>query len=328
MNVSRARILVVDDVPANVKVLGHALRADYDVAVAMGGADALRIAQSSPPPDLVLLDITMPGMDGYEVCQRLKADVRTASIPVIFVTACDDEAEETRGLSIGAVDYITRPFSVPIVLARVRTHVELKRSRDQLERMSSLDGLTGVANRRRFDETLARELARERAVAEPLSVAMIDIDHFKMYNDHYGHLAGDDCIRAVATALAGSLPKQTDLLARYGGEEFVALLPGVGAAEAARAAEAMRAELGALALPHARSPVAPFVTVSVGVATLRTCCEKAHASLLQQADVCLYRAKEQGRDRVVAAENAGSGWLLRGPAVCAPAVSPCAGAHA
>lgn len=291
-------VLIVDDAPANIKVLGEALKQDYRVRVATVGPKGLEIARSSSPPDLILLDIIMPDMDGYEVCRRLKASKHTRDIPVIFITGKSDEADETRGLTLGAVDYITKPFSLPIMKARVKTHMELKRHRDLLEDLSALDGLTGIPNRRRFDEFLTREW--RRSVREPamLSVVIIDIDFFKAFNDTYGHGAGDDCLKKVARTLSQNVKRPTDFVARYGGEEFVCLLPGTDLEGAHQVAENMRRAVEVLKIPHLQSSVADHVTVSLGVAVTIPARDGNPGALIEGADRSLYRAKGKGRNQV------------------------------
>ncbi|MEA4856780.1 response regulator, partial [Solidesulfovibrio sp.] len=182
-----ATVLIVDDAPSNLAILTESLRDEFDVRIAGSGPEALRIVGEAPP-DLILLDILMPDMDGYAVCRQLKADYTTKNIPVIFLTAKGDVADETLGLALGAVDYITKPFTVPVVKARVRAHVELKRRGDLLESLSMRDGLTGIPNRRRFDEYLDRAWRHALRCATPVSVIMADIDDFKAYNDAYGHM--------------------------------------------------------------------------------------------------------------------------------------------
>ena len=202
------RILIVDDVPENIRVLSRMLVDEgHQLLAATGGREALELVESYRP-DLILLDIMMPDMDGYEVCEALRANPLFISIPVIFITALADSEDETRGLSMGAVDYITKPFKEAIVRLRVRTHLELKRQRDLLDRLCRLDGLTGIPNRRDFDEQLDREWRRATRAQEPLAAAMIDIDHFKGYNDTYGHPAGDACLRQVASVLAEGLNRE------------------------------------------------------------------------------------------------------------------------
>jgi len=290
-------ILIVDDMPANIRVLADTLKSDYRVRVATSGTKALEIAASEPPPDLILLDVMMPEMDGYEVCRRLKGDPRTSHIPVIFVTAKDEAEEEALGLGLGAVDYITKPFHLPIVRARVRTHVNLKRKTDLLESLALLDGLTHIPNRRYFDVALQREWARAAREGTPLAVVMVDVDHFKSYNDHYGHGQGDECLRRVANALRARLQRPADVAARYGGEEFVLLLPDTDTEGALVLAESCRAAVNDLRILHAYSDGADHVTISLGVAATHPPDESANL-LLARADEALYRAKSEGRNRV------------------------------
>ncbi len=292
-------ILIVDDVPMNIKILGDALRSNYTVRFATNGEKALKIAMSSSPPDLILLDIMMPGMmDGYAVCRALKADKQTQNIPIIFITAMSQEEDETKGLELGAVDYIIKPFSLPIVKVRVKTHLELKRHRDMLEHLSMLDGLTGIPNRRRFDECLEMEWKRAEREASYLSLIMIDIDHFKAFNDNYGHQAGDDCLKMVATTLVNSVKRAADCVARYGGEEFACILPVTDIQGAAQVGESMRQDIELLRIDHASSEVANHVTISLGAASIIPVRDKSRLSLLEAADQCLYQAKEEGRNQI------------------------------
>ncbi|MBW2303985.1 MAG: PleD family two-component system response regulator [Deltaproteobacteria bacterium] len=291
-------ILIVDDAPANIKVLGEALRDEYKVRMAVSGSKGLEIATSSNPPDLILLDIVMPDLDGYEVCRRLKAMKSTQNIPIIFITGKTEEEDETKGLELGAVDYITKPFSLPIVKARVRTHMELKRHRDLLENLSTLDGLTGIPNRRRFDEFLEREWSRALREPELLSLVLMDIDFFKAFNDTYGHGAGDDCLRKVAKTLSVQAKRPMDFVARYGGEEFVCVLPGTDLDGAIQVAENMRRKIESLNIPHSRSAVADRVTISLGVATTIPSKRLRPQDLVEGADKALYKVKNGGRNRV------------------------------
>ena len=292
------RILVVDDERINVQMLHEMLRNEYRVSVALDGEQALQRARTVHPA-LILLDVQMEGMDGYEVCRRLQADETTRGIPVIFVTAMDSEEDERRGLELGAMDYITKPFRPSIVQARIRNHLELKRQRDLLNRLSSIDGLTGLANRRHFESTLEREWKNATRSETSLGLVLLDIDHFKLYNDHYGHLAGDETLITVARAVADSTRRPTDLAARYGGEEFVCILPNTDLDGARTTGEAIRAAVHELAIPSAAAPTGR-VTVSVGATALRPGPEETGAALLvHTADQLLYRAKEAGRDRVV-----------------------------
>jgi diguanylate cyclase (GGDEF)-like protein len=292
----RPRILVVDDQPANIQTLYQVLKGDYDVSMATDGSQALTQCLRRPP-DLVLLDVVMPGIDGFEVCKRLKADPATRDIPVIFVTARDSAEDEALGLEVGAVDFIAKPVSPPVVRARVRTHVALKRQTDLLRSLAFNDGLTGVANRRWFDERLQVEWLRCRRNQLPLSLILLDLDHFKPFNDRYGHQAGDDCLRAVAAAMKSRLGRPADLLARYGGEEFVCLLPETPLDGARAKADDLGRAVFELQIAHADAVAAPVVTISRGVATLLPTADHGPLELLQRADEMLYAAKRDGRNR-------------------------------
>ncbi|MGA1854747.1 PleD family two-component system response regulator [Azospirillum sp. 11R-A] len=293
----RPKILVVDDIPSNVHVLSRILKDDYDIYFATDGERALDLVQARMP-DLVLLDIMMPGMDGFEVCRRIKADPAIHDIPVIFISAKSEVEDETRGLEVGAIDFITKPISPPIVKARVRNHLLLKRQTDLLRSLSFLDGLTGIANRRRFDDAMAREWRRCARSNLPLSLIILDVDHFKAYNDHYGHQAGDECLRMVAELLSDRARRPSDLVARYGGEEFVCLLPETDGPGAVRVAEGFRTAVAECRIPHAQSPVIPYVTISLGVATVIPSADGSPEQLAEMADQLLYRAKRTGRNRV------------------------------
>jgi diguanylate cyclase (GGDEF)-like protein len=296
---TQATILVVDDSPDNLQVLTAVLKDQYRVKVAINGERALSLASDDPPPDLVLLDVMMPGMDGYEVCRRLKSNPKTASIPVLFVSSRDEEEDEAYGLSLGAIDYIVKPIRPSIVQARVRNHIDLKRSRDLLERLTTVDHLTGIHNRRRFDDYLEAEWKRAVREHEPIALIAIDIDHFKAYNDHYGHPQGDQCLIAVAQALSGAVTRSSDLVARCGGEEFACILPGTTVSGAALVAEQMMQAVAACALEHARSTTHDRVTISLGVTSMVPKPGQDPQTLIDQADAALYEAKAAGRNRFV-----------------------------
>ncbi|WP_395703914.1 diguanylate cyclase domain-containing protein [Aquabacterium sp.] len=294
----RPRVLVVDDQPANVQALYQALQADHQVLVATQGEQALQLCRDKSP-DLVLLDIVMPGIDGFEVCRRLKAEPGTHDIPVIFVTGHSDEASETRGLDVGAVDFITKPINVAVVRARVRTHLTLKRQSDLLREMAFVDGLTGLHNRRSFDERLATEWQRALRQQQPLALILADIDQFKAYNDHHGHQAGDETLRRVAQQIGALLARPGDMAARYGGEEFACLLPETDAAGALDVARRIEQAVRALAIPHGHSAAAEVVTLSLGTAALVPRGGDEPAALLAAADRQLYEAKRLGRGRAL-----------------------------
>lgn len=295
----QATILIVDDTPANIQILAEALRSRYLIMVATSGAAALDLLRQGELPDLILLDIMMPDMDGYTVCRQIKREPRTQNIPVIFVTAKVETEDQQMGFNIGAVDYITKPFQIPLVLARIKAHVRLKLKSDHLEQLALIDGLTEIPNRRAVEETVAREAGRAHRDRMALSVLMIDVDFFKTFNDMYGHGSGDECLRRVADALEGALRRPADFVGRYGGEEFVVILPNCVAAGAATVAETMRSAVASLAIPHAGSPAARHVTISVGVGFRPADSETSAIELLAEADEMLYQAKARGRDQVV-----------------------------
>lgn len=294
-------VLIVDDQPLNIQMLAQALGNEYLVKAATNGRTALKICQMPDKPDLVLLDVLMPEMDGHEVCRLLKNDPHTKDIPVIFITAKNDALDEEYGFKIGAVDYIAKPFSPVIVQARVRTHLTLKRNIDLLESLAFLDGLTGIPNRRRFDKELLGEWNRGIRGQTPLSLLIADVDFFKKYNDHYGHGPGDDCLREIAGALNSSVQRPGDLVARYGGEEFVVLLPVTDQRGVCRVAQRMQERIKTLSIPHAYSQAADHVTISLGGYTLLPNAELPSETLLQCADKLLYQAKQSGRDKLLCA---------------------------
>lgn len=290
-------ILLVDDAPTNIQMLNETLKDDYRLFFATNGRDALRLVNESPP-DLIILDVIMPDMDGYQVCRALKADGVLRDIPIIFITSMQQQEDELIGLELGAVDYIMKPFNPAVVRLRVRNQIQLKRQRDLLARLSNLDGLTGVPNRRALDACLEREWRRCQRSRKPLSLIMADIDHFKSYNDTYGHLQGDDCLKVISCQLQQALERPGDLLARYGGEEFIALLPETDADGAQLVANKMVQAVTALGLPHSGSPTTGCVSVSLGVATTHPKRSTSGTGLLEAADMALYQAKLAGRNRV------------------------------
>ena len=294
----RARVLIVDDQPANVRVMAEALSDTYEIFFATSGVKALEIAAGSNI-DLVLLDVVMPDLDGFEVCRRLKADERTNAIPVIFVTAREEESDETRGFDLGAVDYITKPIRPPIVRARVRMQLDLKQARDLLERLALIDPLTGIANRRRFETALDDEWRRAARHNAWFSLAIVDVDDFKAYNDAYGHTRGDDCLRAVAGQLAVVARRPGDVVARYGGEEFAIVLPETDGEAMHAQMHRLLAAIESLNLGHARSRCADHVTISIGSVSVTASPTGQATDVVEAADRLLYQAKENGRNQVV-----------------------------
>ena len=289
-------ILVIDDESLDIELITDILGADYAMLFATDGVAGLGIA-ASKVPDLILLDVMMPGIDGYEVYKRLKADSRTSENPVIFLTGLGDVAAETKGLELGAVDYITKPINPEPLRARVNTHIKLKLARDKFALLATTDGLTGLANRSHFDAMLAYEYARHVRSRSELSLILLDIDDFKGFNDTYGHVSGDQCLRAIAGAISGVTTRATDIVARYGGEEFVLLLPETHLMGALKLAGKIRQSIIDLALPHIHSG-AGIVTASFGVACARLHPASLIVDIVEEADRQLYAAKAGGRNRV------------------------------
>lgn len=290
-------VLVIDDQVANIQVLYALLGDEFDVRMATNGEDALRLIEASPP-DLVLLDIQMPGMSGHEVCRRLKSSEATVHIPIIFVTAHDTAEDETQCFRLGAVDFIGKPINPDVARARVRTHVLLKRQSDLLRDLAYVDGLTSVANRRRFEAALEAEWRRCRRSNAPLAVILIDVDHFKRYNDHYGHPAGDACLQRVAQQLQLQLKRSHDLVARYGGEEFICLLPDCDLPGGLAKAQVLLQAVESMGIEHAALPGESRVTISCGVASMVPSEDASPSALTKLADKRLYQAKSEGRNRV------------------------------
>jgi diguanylate cyclase (GGDEF)-like protein len=291
-------VLVVDDSKTLCRLLGNLLCPRYRVLTAENGEDGFTLAVQCSP-DLILLDIMMPDMDGLAVCRRLKGDSRTREIPVLFLTALGGEAEEMRALEAGGIDFILKPISPPVLAARVRNQLEQKHQQDRLRNLTLLDGLTGIANRRRFDQYLELEWQRCSRNGQPLSLVMGDVDFFKAYNDGYGHSRGDDCLRAVAKVFGMALRRPADLAARYGGEEFICVLPETDQEGARIVADQIMAQMEDLALPHAFSAIARRVTVSVGIATAtRPSLGRSWRTLVEEVDMWMYEAKGRGRNRI------------------------------
>ncbi len=296
-NLDLPKVLVVDDQAINIQALFEIFNGDYEVFMATSGEQALAVLQEVLP-DLILLDVLMPGMGGHELCRELKRTPRTAGVPVIFVTAQNDPEQEAQGLELGAVDFISKPLNAPVVRARVRTHLALKRQGDFLRSLAFVDGLTGIANRRHFDQNLDIEWRDCMRNQYPISLIMIDIDHFKRYNDHYGHPQGDACLRSVGALVSSNLGRAHDLAARYGGEEFVCVMPNCTLDGAIHVALRIRGAVEEMAIPHAASDTARHVTISLGVASVVPTEALHFSELVKCADGRLYEAKQGGRNRV------------------------------
>ncbi|MGR3971342.1 diguanylate cyclase [Shewanella sp. 1180_01] len=293
----KGKILIVDDQPLNIKILHQLFNEEYELFMATNGEQAIAICQKVQP-DLVLLDIEMPGMSGFDVCQHIKADPETATIGVIFVTAHFDEVQEVKGFQLGAVDFIHKPINPIITTARVKNQFTLKRQSDLLHSIALLDSLTGVANRRQFEQRLP-EIWKHCCRNElALSVVMLDVDFFKRFNDRYGHQEGDQCLRQVAKAISDSLQRATDFVARYGGEEFICILPETKLVGAIHTAQNIVNAVQALHLEHLESSFQE-VTISAGVASVLPKSDLTWQTLIETADQQLYLAKENGRNQVV-----------------------------
>ena len=292
----RPTILVVDDERLNRAALAELLGQEYRVLLAKDGPGALAHAQREAQQLLlILLDVSMPGMSGYEVLSALRADERTAGIAVIFITVQSEDAAEEYGLSLGAADYVSKPIRPAIVRVRVRNQIHLAQQKRTLERLAQIDGLTGLANRRHFDDMLDRAHRRSRRTGSPLGLALIDIDHFKQYNDRYGHIQGDEALKAVARTLQAHARRPDDLAARFGGEEFALLVPGDEGL--LQRMEDFRLAVLAQAIEHADSPTGAALTVSCGLVVAQHLEHLSTTDLLQKADSLLYTAKSQGRNR-------------------------------
>ena len=295
---SKEKILIVDDNPINIKALLEILKTEesYIFLIATNGQKALEVAQTEQP-DLILLDILMPDLNGYEVCTYLKQDVQTEHIPVIFITALDSDVDESKGFEVGAVDYIQKPVNALTAKARVKTHLELKKQRDILKNISSIDGLTGIYNRGYFNEILMNNWESAKRTGAELALIMVDIDYFKLFNDNYGHVGGDNCLKAVASALNGVITRNIDACYRYGGEEFVTLLPATSLEGALKIAEKQQEAVNQLKYSHESSKVSDYVTISLGVASVQPKkYDKNVEALILLADSALYKAKDAGRN--------------------------------
>ena len=299
-NGSSGTVLLVTRDSATIRLLESSLGNAFVLPTVGDAADALdRLSDTGC--DAVIIDSRLPDQDGHALCMAIRQNHRLADTPVIFVADPGDRDAEARCLELGAADCVTASASPAVLLLRVRYQVEAKHARDELRWQVATDGLTGLANRRQFDEVLEREWRRLGRTGEKLSLVLADIDHFKDFNDNYGHIAGDDCLRQVAHALRQVVNRAADLPARYGGEEFVCVLPDTDAPGAYRIGERLREAVARLDIRHEHSPVAPCVTISVGSATGE--CRPGHSplGLLAIADEQLYVAKNAGRNRVASA---------------------------
>jgi len=321
---TKGNILLIDDLPENLRLLTELLtNLGYTPRCAISGNRALKSIRLKLP-DIILLDIKMPEMDGYQVCQAFKNDPELCDIPIIFISALDETFDKLKAFQVGGVDYITKPFQIEEVVARLETHLTIQRQKKRLqneiakriqtelilqeanrklELMANLDGLTQIANRRRFDDYLSSEWQRHQREQNSLALILIDIDYFKRYNDRYGHQGGDDCLVRVAQAIAQVPQRPTDLVARYGGEEFVVILSNTDMQGALKVARAIQEAIASLAIIHENSDVSDYVTLSMGFVSLIPTLDLSPEVLISYADKSLYLAKEKGRNQAIGYPN-------------------------
>jgi diguanylate cyclase (GGDEF)-like protein len=321
------RILIVDDQTDSLELLATILTTQgYKVEEANSGLLAIEVAKSRPP-DLIMLDICMPEIDGFGVCQRIKSHPDTKDIPIIFISALKEIDNKTQAFALGGNDYITKPFQIQEVIVRVQNLLKINRLQKELinknllleaeikqhqiaekklimlnqklDTLANEDGLTKIANRRYFDDFLIREWRRGKREQFPISLILGDIDYFKLYNDFFGHQAGDVCLQKVAQKISAAVRRPGDLVARYGGEEFVILLSQTPAPNALLVAQTIRHEVKQLKLAHPQSSVSNYVSLSLGISCVVPDFKYTKKQLLVMADKALYSAKKQGRDRVV-----------------------------
>lgn len=296
MEFKKPTILVVDDMTTTLLLLHDLLKDTYEVKIAKSGTKALEILESPNDIDLILLDIEMPDINGYDVCKRIKNNETIKNIPIIFVTGRTSQEDEEYGLNLGAIDYITKPFNKAIVKLRIKNYLNLKIKNDMLEKLSMYDGLTNIRNRRFFDETFEKTFSEIKRDKKSLAVLMIDIDFFKPYNDNYGHGQGDETLRKVAKALEKTIKRASDFVARYGGEEFVILLKDINKDGVEAVANNLLNAIRELKITHEFSKIENYVTVSIGVSYYNSSSDITKLELLLKADETLYNVKNSGRN--------------------------------
>ena len=303
---SQSLVLIVDDEPFIRLILRHFLeREGYQIAEAQNGIEAIKVFKQLHP-DIVLLDALMPDMDGFECCTQLELLDRNKHTPILMITGLNDEESVDRAFEVGAMDYITKPVHWPVLRQRVKRLIEQSQLQQKLEAinvelqlLATIDGLTQVANRRRFEEYFNQEWQRMKRDKCPLSLILCDVDFFKLYNDTYGHRVGDRCLQEIAKALKNTIKRPGDLVARYGGEEFAVILPNTDTEGATHVANNICHAVRTLAIPHKNSQVSPHVTISAGFTTEIPEPDSDLEEMIYVADRALYQAKAAGRDRFV-----------------------------
>ena len=296
MEFKKPTILVVDDMTTTLLLIHDLLKDTYEVKIAKSGAKALEILESPNDIDLILLDIEMPDINGYDVCKRIKNNETIKNIPIIFITGRTSQEDEEYGLNLGAIDYITKPFNKAIVKLRIKNYLDLKIKNDMLEKLSMYDGLTNIRNRRFFDETFEKTFNEIKRDKKSLAVLMIDIDFFKPYNDNYGHGQGDETLRKVAKALEKTIKRASDFVARYGGEEFVILLKDINKDGVEAVANNLLNAVRELKITHEFSKIENYVTISIGASFYNSNSDVTKLELLLKADETLYNVKNSGRN--------------------------------
>ena len=296
MEFKKPTILVVDDMTTTLLLLHDLLKDTYEVKIAKSGTKALEILNAPNDIDLILLDIEMPDINGYDVCKRIKNNETIKNIPIIFITGRTSQEDEEYGLNLGAIDYITKPFNKAIVKLRIKNYLNLKIKNDMLEKLSMYDGLTNIRNRRFFDETFEKTFSEIKRDKKSLAVLMIDIDFFKPYNDNYGHGQGDETLRKVAKALEKTIKRASDFVARYGGEEFVILLKDINKDGVEAVANNLLNAVRELKITHEFSKIENYVTVSIGASFYNSSSDITKLELLLKADETLYNVKNSGRN--------------------------------
>jgi diguanylate cyclase (GGDEF)-like protein len=297
MDFSKDCILIVDDSPFIINNLTKTLQDDYTVISALSGKDALNLLELENI-DLILLDLVLPDLSGYDVCKQLKNNYKTRNVPVIFISDQGEIDDQLSGFALGAIDYMVKPLIEPILKAKIKNHLNLKKRNDKLETLSLFDELTNIANRRYFNKALNREWKHALRNHDFLSLLFIDIDFFKAYNDFYGHLAGDHCLQQIAKALKRSLLRPDDMVARYGGEEFTVILPATNIPGAVEVAQNINNNIANLKILHLMSKINSYVTVSIGVVSMTPTNNFNCIDFVSKADMAMYKSKKNGRNRI------------------------------
>jgi len=318
----KLKVLIVDDIEANRIALEAILESeDVEIIKVSSGNEALKVLLKNDNIDIVLLDVQMPDMDGFEVAEIMKSDEKTREIPIIFITAISKEEKFVcKGYEMGAVDYIYKPVNYEILKSKIKVFIrlnnqtkkiaeeskkmqqkiyELEIAKEKLRKIADRDGLTGLYNRRSFDRKLDDEWKRCSENKKELSLIIMDIDFFKRYNDDYGHLEGDDCLKEIAKQIKNSLERSTDLLARWGGEEFIVILPETDIDSAEKIANEIREAVENLKIEHKSSNISNYITASLGVSTIIPDESVTKKEFIKLADCALYEAKNRGRNCVV-----------------------------